>query len=313
VYVAGRVTFDMLPDDVLLDIFDFYRMDSSYFPWIWHTLVHVCPRWRQIIFASPRRLDLQFLCTPRTRVKEMLKLLPPSVPIMISNSFDAPPPPRHSVSLGDGGQVIAAIEQRDRVWCIHLEDIPSSLLEKVATMMQETFPKLTYVRLWAGDGMAPILPDSFLGGSAPLLETFWLRGIPFPEVPKLLLSASDLIHLQLEKIPDSGYISPEAMITGLSTCTKLETLVIEFLSQYPHPDLASQQMASLTPASLPALTCFSFEGNGGYFDNFVPRIESPLLSLDDTIRHGINNSVNRHVLYEASLTLSGFSFRYYSR
>jgi hypothetical protein len=129
-------------------------------------------------------------------------------------------------------------------------------------------------------------------------------------MPKLLLSTKDLFHLQLEKIPDSGYISPEAMVTGLSTCPRLETLIIEFLSQYPHPD---QQTTSITPVSLPALTCFSFEGNGGYFDNFVPRIESPLLALDDTIRHGINISVNRHVLYEASFTTSGFSFRYYSR
>ena len=302
----------MLPDDVLLDIFDFYRMDYSHYPWRWHTLAHVCPRWRQIIFASPRRLDLQFLCTPRTRVRELLDFLPTSMPIMIRNSFDAPPPFPTS-SIVDGHQVITAIEQRDRVWCIHLEDVPSSLLEKMGTTTKETFPTLTYIRLWAGDEIAPVLPNSFLGGSAPLLETFWLRGIPFPEVPNLLLSTSDLVHLHLEKIPDSGYISSEAMVTGLITCTKLETLIIEFLSQRPRLDLTSQPTSSLSRVSLPALTCFSFEGNGGYFDNFVPRIESPLLALDDNTRHNINISVNRYVLYEASLTSSGFSFRYYSR
>jgi hypothetical protein len=247
-------------------------------------------------------------------VRELLGLLPPSMPIMISNYFGTLPPPCPSISLEDGSQVMAAVAQRDRVWWIHLENLPSSLLETLSTTMHETFPRLKFVRLWAGDETAPVLPETFLGGSAPLLETFWLRGIPFVGMPKLLLSARDLFHLQLEKIPDSGYVSPEAMLAGLSTCAKLETLIVEFLSQYPHPDLTNhQQITSLARLSLPALTCFSFEGNGGYFDNFVPRIESPLLALDDTVRHGINISMNRHVLYEASFTSSGFSFRYYSR
>src|SRR5260221_11314147 len=114
-YSAGSVTFDMLPDDVLLDIFDFFRMDSSYYPWRWHTLVHVCRRWRHVIFASPRRLDLQFLCTPNTPVRELLDFLPPTMPIMISNCQQ----PYGPLSLGGGHQVISAIEKRDRVRWVH--------------------------------------------------------------------------------------------------------------------------------------------------------------------------------------------------
>jgi hypothetical protein len=36
---AGRASFDMLPDDVpsLLDTFDFYRIDSTFYPWMWVT------------------------------------------------------------------------------------------------------------------------------------------------------------------------------------------------------------------------------------------------------------------------------------
>jgi len=316
----GRMTFDMLPDDVLLDIFDFYRMDSTFYPWIWVTLAHVCPRWRQVIFASPRRLDLQFLCTPRTRVRELLDFLPPAMSIMISNSFDSPTP-HLTLSLEDGSQVIAAIEQRDRVWWIHLQDVPSALLEKLATMMQETFPTLKYLRLWADDQIdqtqaAPVLPEGFLGGSAPGLETFWLRGIPSPEVSKLILSTNDLVQFVLEKIPDSGYISPEAMTAALSTCTKLEMLVIEFLSEDPHrdrPNPTSQEITSITRVSLPALTYFEFDGNGSYFDNFVPRIESPLLARDSNPFWQHDTSVIRHVQYEASFTQTRFSSRYYSR
>jgi len=308
----------MLPDDVLLDIFDFYRMDPTFHPWMWVTLAHVCPRWRQVIFASPRRLDLQFLCTPRTRVRELLYFLPPAMPIMISNYFDSPTL-HTTLSLEDGSQVIAALEQRDRVWWIHLHDLPSPLLEKLVTMMQETFPTLQYLRLWATDETqaAPVLPDGFLGGSAPCLRTFWLRGIPFPGLSKLILSTNDLVHFVLEKIPDSGYISPETVTAALSTCTKLETLVIEILSEDPHPDgpdpgSTGQVITSNTRVTLSALTYFSFDGNGGYFDDFVPRIESPLLARDSNPFWQHDTSVNRHVQYEASLTRTRFWSRYFS-
>ncbi|KAH8980986.1 hypothetical protein EDB86DRAFT_2977911 [Lactarius hatsudake] len=60
-------TIDTLTDNVLLAIFDLIRISRTSFElhcypvWNWHTLVHVCHRWRQIIFASPLRLDLQLL------------------------------------------------------------------------------------------------------------------------------------------------------------------------------------------------------------------------------------------------------------
>jgi hypothetical protein len=54
------MTFDMLPDDVLLKIFDFY-VDEDFEPYgeqrieVWKTLAHVCRRWRSVLFQSPRR------------------------------------------------------------------------------------------------------------------------------------------------------------------------------------------------------------------------------------------------------------------
>lgn len=369
------MAFDTLPDDVLFHIFDFYRMGSTFYPWTWITLAHVCSRWRQIIFASPRRLDLQFLCTPRTRrVRELLDSLPPAMPIMISNSFDSPtrtlPPPmttpgrsRSTLSLEDGRQAIfAAIEQRERVWWIHLHGLSSALVDKLATMMQETFPKLRYLRLWAADdddggervdareflqaavteGLGFGFGEGFLGGSAPDLESFMLRGIPFSSLglSKFLLSTNELVHFVLERIPDSGYISPEAMIAALSTCTKLEMLVIDFLSEdaagpsesgtesLADPTSSQEIISTTTTAAatattatatarirLPALTYFNFDGNGSYFDNFVPRIESPLLARDSNPFWQHDTSVIRHVHYEASFTqtTSMFSSRYISR
>ena len=62
----------MLSDDVLLEIFDFYKKNHNPGPrykglpeavWDWDILVHVCQRWRQVVSASPLRLDLRILCT----------------------------------------------------------------------------------------------------------------------------------------------------------------------------------------------------------------------------------------------------------
>ena len=88
-----RVTVEKLPDDVLLEIFYVARCqvdanEPRYFEDRWRTLVHVCKRWRSVVFASPRRLDLQLFCTNRTPVKKLLDIWPP-LPIYIQAFHDA--------------------------------------------------------------------------------------------------------------------------------------------------------------------------------------------------------------------------------
>jgi len=71
----GRVTIDMLPDDVLLDVFDFHVYENVVEAWM--ELVQVCQRWRNVVFGSPHRLNLQLVCTDSTRVREMFSIWPP--------------------------------------------------------------------------------------------------------------------------------------------------------------------------------------------------------------------------------------------
>src|SRR6267154_1237755 len=84
-----RVSINILPDDVLLEIFDHYTIRPQSYPYsnpqvdAWHKLVHVCQRWRYVVFDSPRRLDLRLLCTNRTPVTKMLHIWP-ALPIVIS-------------------------------------------------------------------------------------------------------------------------------------------------------------------------------------------------------------------------------------
>ncbi|KAH9056310.1 hypothetical protein EDB87DRAFT_1260555 [Lactarius vividus] len=76
----NATTISMLTDNVLVEIFDFCRKDHDQCPsspvWKWHILVHVCRRWRQITFASPRRLNLQILCIDGTPVRKNLGIWP---------------------------------------------------------------------------------------------------------------------------------------------------------------------------------------------------------------------------------------------
>jgi len=126
-----------------------------------------------------------------------------------------------------------------------------------------------------------VLPDSFLGGYAPRLQTLQLYDISFPAIPKLLSSASDLVELCLVAIPHSGYISPEAMVTGLSALTRLELLRIIFVSPRSRPDQPSPPRS--IRIVLPALKFFLFRGVNEYLEDLTSRIDAPLLSdLDIT-------------------------------
>ena len=270
----------MLPDVPLLETFHFYtdRDDDDDVIEAWHTLVHVCRKWRLIVLGSPRRLDLRLLCEDRTPVKEMLDIWP-SLPIIIwSSCTDA-------WSVDD---VIAALEHNDRIRQLDLESIISSEFEKVLTVMRQPFPALTSLRICSPDKELPVVPASFLGGSAPRLQTLYLEGIPFPGLPQLLLSATQLAHLDIRGIPHSGLISPDAMVAILSLLARLETLVIG--SNFPdssqngnRPDWKRRHPPLLRRTVLPVLTKFVFGGVDEYLEDFVARIDVPLLNeLDIT-------------------------------
>jgi hypothetical protein len=259
------VTIDMLPDVALLQTFDFY-LDGT---WIeeWYTLVHVCRKWRYIVFGSPRRLDLRLFCQAGTPVRETLGVWPP-LPIVVWDNGD------RAWGLDN---IIAALEHNDRVCELILFNIRRSQMEKVLATMQQPFPVLTRLRLQPKDERAPVVPVSFLGGSAPRLQKLFLESIPLSGLPNLLLSATRLVHLDLRRIPHSGYISPEALVASLSVLTRLENLHIEFESPQSLSDPKSRCPPLPTRALLPLLTKLWFVGVCGYFEEIAARIDAPLL------------------------------------
>jgi hypothetical protein len=141
--------------------------------------------------------------------------------------------------------------------------------------MQVPFPELTDLLLWSDGEVA--LPESFLGGSALRLQFLYLDGIPFLGLPKLLSSATHLVNLHLDNIPHSGYISPEAMLTALSTLTLLNSLMLRFQSPRSRPDRERRRLPPPTPAAFFVLTYFWFKGDSEYLDDLVAHIDAPRL------------------------------------
>jgi hypothetical protein len=106
-----------------------------------------------------------------------------------------------------------------------------------------------------------------------------LDSIPFPALPNLLLSATHLVHLTLQRIPHSGYFSPKAIVTSLAVSTNLKSLTIEFESPLSRPNQESRHPPPLnTHTVLPALTHFQFKGVSEYLEDLVAQIDAPFLT-----------------------------------
>ncbi|KAH9171701.1 WD40-repeat-containing domain protein [Lactarius sanguifluus] len=268
------VTIGMLADNVLLEIFDTYRSRSYTYSdiWEWHLLIHVCQRWRQIVFASPHRLNLRILCTSGIPVRTNLGIWP-AFPIAIDyrHSYS-----KDGITPNDEDNIVATLnsEHLERVISVRLY-AKGSQLRKIAPVMQEPFPALTHLHIDCEDGNAPVLPAEFLGGSAPRLQEITLSGIPYLALPTLLLSTGDLIGLDLRNIPPTGYIPPEAMVVGLAALPRLETFIIGFQSATHRPDRIRPLPETRTV--LPALTYFEFQGASEYLEDLLARIDCPQL------------------------------------
>jgi hypothetical protein len=261
------IRISILPDNVLLEVFYFYLNRSETEIEGWQPLVHVCRQWRSLVFASPRRLNLQLHCTPKTPARDILDIWP-ALPLVVEGNI------AYSETTDN---VIAALEQSNRVCHVRL-DLAGSQLEKVLASMQAPFPELTYLALFSRDETLSALPDSFLDGSAPRLRHFELDGIPFPGLPKTLLSATHLVNLSLFSVAHSGYFSPEAIVTPLAVLSSLRTFVLHFQTVESRPDRETRCPPPSKRSALPALTMFHFQGVYEYLEDLVTFIDAPRLN-----------------------------------
>jgi hypothetical protein len=240
--------------------------------------VHVCQRWRYLIFESPTRLNLQLSFSEISPVVELLDVWPP-FPFVIGFCLDSPDDHGHSID-----KLFAALEHHDRVREIHITSPMGFLWEEIAMAIEESepFPELRSLMLDSDDSRIP-LPATFLNVYAPRLQDLALHSISFPSLPRFLSSTSDLTSLHLYDIPDSGYIPPETMARCLSALPKLESLSMAFEPSRPHfarphPQQNNPPVPPPIRSVLPALTFLGISAVTGYLEVLAARIDTPVLN-----------------------------------
>jgi hypothetical protein len=276
-----------LNDDVLLNIFDVYRLaDTGEYEdtkdgdgergmywnrqrW-WYKLAHVCRIWRNLIFSSPSRLHLHLLCTYGVPVADMLAHSPP-FPLIIYYQDG-----RSEISAQDKSGIMLALSHRDRVRRISFW-MPTPNLRKFIMAMGGQYPNLEQMHIEHLTREPPRLafPSTF---QAPKLSRLASGLTTF--LPLTTVTTAGLISLKLVNIPSSPYFPPSHILSRLSVMHQLETLVIQF--SYPFSNLDMERQSSHTPkmtqVTLTNLRSFVYLGTSAYLDGLVSWISAPSLS-----------------------------------
>ncbi|KAI9450979.1 hypothetical protein F5148DRAFT_1152589 [Russula earlei] len=263
------VTTNTLPDDVLVEIFHFYLDSWPVRTNEWHTLVHVCQRWRLVVFASPRHLNPRLEFTGKRPMSEVLDFWP-AFPVVISQPD---PSLEFSKSHPDfWGNVAAALESEHhhRICEIHLPDIPASHWERLAAAVQKPFLELTY--LWFSTGRQDCdVPSGFVH----FCENSGWGIVRFQEFQTYFCLQINLSCLTFGKSPILVTFLPRIWSPPCRSCPRLTTLYIQF--RYPrYPE--SRPRPPLTRSVLPALTDLGFRGVHKYLEDLLAQIEAPILN-----------------------------------
>jgi hypothetical protein len=269
-----------LNDDILLDIFNCYRLDDEN-GWNvrlgWCKLCHVCQRWRHLICKSASHLGLQIQCTNGTATVDTLDHLP-TLPLLVDYTCTTSVPTTEKDESG----IYEALKLHDRVRHIHLH-LPPSILHKCLVLLDEHFPTLEYLSiLFTTDNLTTLtLPNGFY---APNLRHLALPGISPPKRLRLLTPTVSLVTLSLSNIQSSSYIRPRLLVARLLSLPQLKKLSIGFSTPMPRPsaeqDLLGEPGTSVT---LPNLKNLTFRGVGAYLESLVAQIRAPLLERLDVI------------------------------
>ena len=266
-----------LSDDMLLKIYRYYLEES---PRLWPTLVHICRKWRRIVFLSQQALHLRLFCSYGTPVLKTLGHWP-ALPIVIeyggSLALDPPSPE-------DELNIIAALKRSDRVSSISLT-VTTSLQERLYAIKRRLL-ELEDLILLSQDSVPLTLPSTFLWG--PRLRRLHLTRIGIPGLVQLLHSSRNLEDLQLYDVP---YLSIEELTDALSGLAQLRSFSLHFLSTAHYrlpPPLRDQLIV------FPALTHLNFRGIVRHLELLVDRIDAPRLEdIQVTLTDGLMLSTSK--------------------
>ena len=276
----------MLKDDILLGIFNYYRLDE-YFWNIrlgWRKLSHICRRWRQLIFSSAFHLGMHIWCTNDSLTVDTLDHLPP-LPLFIDfkerikDLFEL-----WEESLvvrnEDESGIYHALRLRDRVRRINLSVSPSTL-DEYFRVMDKPFPILEHLSLSLTGYAMLALPSGFLAPNLCHLDL----DIRLPKRLRLLTSTPSLVTLKLTNIRASGYFRPRLLVARLESLPQLEDLSIGFSIPIPRPSSERLLLGKQgIPVMLSNLKSLTFRGVSVYLERLISQIRAPVLrELDITL------------------------------
>ena len=134
-YPRKFLTINTLNYDVLLGIFNYYRLDDEN-AWNvrlgWCKISHVCRRWRYLVHSSAFFLDMHIICTNGSPIVDTPDHLP-SLPLFIIYRDTTA-----TISKQDELALCHALLLWDRVRHIELH-LPPSILHKILIVMDEPF------------------------------------------------------------------------------------------------------------------------------------------------------------------------------
>ncbi|KAI0270303.1 hypothetical protein BGY98DRAFT_264291 [Russula aff. rugulosa BPL654] len=277
----NRRTIDVLPDEVLLAIFDFYVVpyqDVDLFDAVvgeqdavkriesWQSLVHVCRRWRGLVFGSPRRLNLQLYYDSERSATKTLDVWPPC----LSSFRDMFPKRRWIVSSLNSSTAIAFVKsvsaatQLRKLTNFGRQCRCHSRSSQICTFHLEAFPMCQFfpIHSWVD------LPHAY--DTSPWIPFHFRHYQNYFCLPR----TSSILSLRYSSF---RVLFTEAMATCLFVLTSLESLRLEFESPQSSPDQENRRSPPRTLPVLPALSFFSFKGVNEYLEELVARVDTPRL------------------------------------
>ena len=228
--------------------------------------MHICRKWRRIVFAAQVDLHLRLFCTHGTPVRRTLDCWPVTLPIVVEyggySSLDPPAP-------GDENDIMAALKRSYRVISIRLT-ITISLLEKLSTL-KRPFSRLEDLVLQSQSGVQLTLPSAFRWGRN--IRLLRLTRIAIPAHFELLYSYRNLTDLKIHEIKDPWDCSLDTLTDALSRMVQLRSLSIDFIHSTKHWTITLPSRKRV----IPTLTHLKFNGLTEYLECLVFGIDAPRL------------------------------------
>ncbi|KAI0271269.1 hypothetical protein BC834DRAFT_433897 [Gloeopeniophorella convolvens] len=283
-----------LPEDVLVEIFGAYRLQDTT-GWLcqmnWLTLVHVCRRWRQAIFRSSRRLNLQAHCTSGTRVESIATHFS-HLPLVLH--YPGRKPQARWNPQDEDCVRFALNSGRAHTVDLQIDDL---VAPHALEGLSRHAPILENLRIDFPDGTKLKIPSDLFGDKLAPLHSLSLCGVALPAQLPFLHRIPTLTSLSLERISLPTRTILHNLIDSMGDMPSLNSLSIGFLhassrDAYDTVDERRQQDRPRMQVPLPSLRELKFHGVRQYLEELSSRVLAPLLTtLDVTLYNQLTLTV----------------------